>query len=210
MRLGQLAGIRIIGLTGGIACGKSTVANMFRDHGIPVIDADAIARLVVEPSQPAFLEIRREFGETVIDPNGQLDRKRLGERVFRDPEARKRLETITHPRILEEAQKRMRALAAQNHELGIYEAALLVETGSYAALDGLVVVTATKSQQIARLLARDGFSEAEAKERIAAQLPLEEKTRIADYIVDNSGDLRATRQQVDAVVAQLRGSQSRS
>lgn len=194
----------MIGLTGGIGCGKSTVANMIREHGVPIVDADAIARVVVEPGQPAHEEIRREFGEDAIGPDGRIDRKRLGERVFRDAEARRRLEAITHPRIVEETRRRLEALGAQGHALAVYEAALLVETGSHSWIDGLVVVAASEETQLARLRERDGWSDDESRLRLGAQLPLARKMEMADWVIDNDGDLDTTRRQVDALVAELR------
>ncbi|MEK6608380.1 MAG: dephospho-CoA kinase, partial [Myxococcota bacterium] len=187
--------IRTIGLTGGIASGKSAVARLVREHGVPVIDADALARIVVMPGQPALAEIRKAFGDAVIDAQGCLDRGRLGKIVFGDAEARRRLETITHPRIAEEARWRIAELAARGEPVAVYEAALLVESGLHRALDGLIVVRASDATQLRRLRERDGLDEAQARLRLAAQLPLAEKIAAADYVVDNDGSLESAARQ---------------
>jgi len=186
----------VVGLTGGIACGKTTVAGMFSELGIPIIDADELAREVVQPGTPGLSEIVREFGETVLDAEGRLDRQAMGEVVFRDSEARKKLNAILHPRIGAAGAERIAQL--QDHEAPylLYEAALLVETGSYRAFSALVVVTASAEVQKSRLKARDRFTEEEANARIEAQLPLAQKTKVADYVVSNDGDLERTRSQV--------------
>lgn len=196
--------MRIIGLTGGIASGKSTVASMLRKLGIPVVDADQIAREVVEPGHPAHRDIIAEFGEAMLDSSGKIDRKRLGAKVFGDATARARLEAITHPRIREETARRLSAIATQGHDLAVYDAALLVETGGRAMVDALVVVNSSKHTQVRRLRERDGLSEQDAKLRLDAQWPLEEKIKVADYLIDNDGSLEDTQAQVEALVRELR------
>ena len=190
---------RVIGLTGGIGSGKSTVAKMLAEKGAVVVDADRLAREVVAPGQPAFEKIVETFGRGVLRPDGTLDRKALGEIVFRDPEARRRLEAITHPRIAERAQQELEAARSRGAPVAVYEAALLVEKGLGDAFDGLVVVTTDPKTQVDRILARDGLSREEALARIAAQLPLEEKAKAATWVIDNSGSLAETRRQVDAL-----------
>jgi dephospho-CoA kinase len=194
-----MGALKLVGLTGGIGSGKSTVADIIRAAGIPVLDADVIARQVVEPGQPAHAEIARAWPE-VLASDGGIDRKMLGARVFADAQARKRLETITHPRIMAEVAVQSERLAADGHKLAFLEAALLVETGIFAKLDGLVVVAADEETQVARVLARDGCSRDAALVRIRAQLPLSEKTRVANQVIDNNGSLEATREQTLRIV----------
>jgi dephospho-CoA kinase len=195
--------VRLIGLTGGIGSGKSTVAEMIRALGVPVVDADILAREVVAPGQPALAEIAAAWPE-VIAADGSLDRQQLAERVFSDSDARARLEAITHRRIQERAQHSAQTHAAAGHRLAFYEAPLIVEAGLAADFDGLVLVIAAEEHQIARVMARDGWRREEALARLAAQLPLEEKRRVATHVIDNRGDLAATRKQVELLVAELR------
>ena len=193
----------VVGLTGGIACGKTTVAKMFGDLGIPVIDADDLSREVVEPGTPGLARIVEEFGEEVLDAKGRLDRKRLGDVVFENEEARAKLNGILHPLIGAAGAQHIANLQDNPAPYILYEAALLVETGSYKAFLALVVVSADEAVQKARLLERDGFTGEEADARIASQLPLTEKTAVADHVVVNDGDLAATRSQVAAVHEKL-------
>lgn len=188
-----------VGLTGGIASGKSVVARMFQDLGIPVVDADAIAREIVEPGQPAYGEIRAEFGPEVLAPDGQIDRKKLGAVVFDDREARAKLNAITHPRIAQRSGERLAELQRGDHPYLVYEAALLVENGAYKAFDALVVVAAERTTQLARLQTRDGLDDKQARARIDAQLPLEHKVQVADYVIHNDGDIEETEAQVKKV-----------
>lgn len=191
--------LRVIGLTGGIACGKSTVSRMLRELGAAVVDADELARQVVEPGAPALAEIVARFGTEILDGEGRLDRKKLGAIVFADPEARGALERITHPRISQASQAAIAAHAAQGADPVIYDAALIVERGLYRWMNGLIVVTVSPDVQMQRLIARDQCTAGEAAARIAAQLPLADKVAVADYIIDNSGSLDETRAQVVAL-----------
>ncbi len=195
----------VVGLTGGIACGKTTVAKMFGELGIPVIDADILAREVVEPGTPGLARIVEAFGDHVLDAEGRLDRKRLADVVFEDAEARAKLNGILHPLIGAAGAQRIAALQDTSAPYIIYEAALLVETGSYKAFSALVVVSASESVQKARLEERDRFTADETVARIASQLPLAEKTAVADYVIVNDADLAATRSQVAAVHEKLAG-----
>lgn len=192
-------GLAIVGLTGGIGSGKSTVARMFAEAGVPVVDADQIARDVVEPGTPGLAEVVAAFGSGVLTSDGRLDRAALGREVFADEERRKQLERILHPRIAQASMERFAALADDGHPYAIYEAALLVENGSHRSMSALVVVSADQATQIARVRARDGLDEAAARARIAAQLPLVEKVRVADYVIENVGRLEQTQAQVMAV-----------
>jgi dephospho-CoA kinase len=196
---------RVIGLTGGIASGKSAVAATLRELGHPVIDADALARQVVEPGSPALAEIVARFGREVLDAEGRLDRKRLGDIVFSDAAARADLNRIIHPRIGAAGQAEIARLAAAGAPLVFYEAALLVENGLARAFDGLIVVAVSPEIQLARLIARDGLGRPEAEARLAAQLPLETKLAAATHVIDNGEGPDATRVQVEALVRELLG-----
>ncbi len=193
----------VVGLTGGIACGKTTVAKMFGDLGIPVIDADQLARDVVEPGTPGLEQIVRELGNGVLDGSGRLDRKKVGDLVFGDEAARETLNAITHPLIGAAGAKHMMAHQDNPAPYLLYEAALLVETSSYKAFSALIVVSAEESLQRLRLIARDGFTVAEAEARIASQLPLARKIAVADHVVTNDGNLEAMRRQVAEVHKRL-------
>jgi dephospho-CoA kinase len=194
----------LVGLTGGIATGKSAVAEVFRALGCVVIDADLLAREVVQPGEPALAEIAREFGPGVLQPDGRLDRKALGTIVFADDGRRRRLEAITHPRIRERLARHLDALTAQRFRgLVIFDAPVIVESGAWRTMDRLVVVVADEPTQIARLMARDGIGRPEALQRVHSQMPLEDKARLAHYVVDNSGDRGATEARVREVHAAL-------
>jgi dephospho-CoA kinase len=190
---------RVIGLTGGIGSGKSTVARAFADLGAQVIDADQVAREVVAPGTPGLAEVVAAFGDQILDGAGQLDRPKLGAIVFADPAKRKQLNGILHPRIAAETARRIAELSANGVEVVIYEATLIVENKVNWGLNGLIVVAASQQNQIARVTARDGFSVEEAQKRIDAQLPLEEKLKVADYVIDNDGDLEGVRRHVHEV-----------
>jgi dephospho-CoA kinase len=195
--------LKVVGLTGGIGSGKSTVAQLFAARGVPVVDADALAREVVVPGSPAHGDVAAAWPEAIA-ADGTVDRKRLGDVIFADVAARARLEAILHPRIAAAADARLAALAADGHRLALYEAALLVESGRWRDLDGLLVVTASPETQIARAIARDGLSRPQAEARIRAQLPTDEKVRVATHVVDNDGPLAATEAQVEEILAKLR------
>ena len=189
-------GIRVIGLTGGIASGKSAVSAMLRELGASIIDADQVAREVVEPGQPALSEISRRF-PGVVGADGRLDRAALGERVFRDDADRRALNAILHPRIQQAVLEKTRALADAGETVVIYEAPLIVENRIHERLDGLILVVVPREVQLARLMARNGLSREQAEARLAAQLPLDEKRKHATWIVDNSSTPDETRAQVD-------------
>jgi dephospho-CoA kinase len=193
----------VIGLTGGIASGKSTVAKLLVDKGALVVDADQLARAIVEPGQPALAELVARFGAAILTPEGDLDRKRLGAIAFADPAARVDLGRITHPRI---AAASARAIADAS-ELGahvvFYEAALLVENRAHAGLAGLIVVAATPGVQEQRLITRDGLTLDEARARIASQAPLAAKLAAATWVVTNDGDPAELAAQVDAIVDEI-------
>jgi dephospho-CoA kinase len=195
---------KVIGLTGGIASGKSLVARTLRELGAPVVDADLIARQVVEPGQPAYDDIVREFGRGVLGEDGTIDRKKLGEVVFGDDAARRKLNAITHPRIAAASQAEIARALASGAPGVFYEAALLVENGVHKALAGLVVVKAPPEAQLARTMARDGLDEAAARARLASQLPLEAKLAAATHVIENGGTIEDTRAQVERLYRELR------
>jgi dephospho-CoA kinase len=194
----------LVGLTGGIASGKSAVSRHLVELGCRLVDADALAREVVLPDQPAWRAIVEEFGKEVVGPDGQLDRKRLGAIVFADPARRKALEAITHPAILARRQAILDAWAADGFEgLVVLDIPLLVEVGAAAHVDRVVVVYTEPEVQLTRLMHRDRFERAEAERRVASQMPLADKVRYAHYVVDNSGTPEETAAQVRAVHAAL-------
>jgi len=197
--------MRVVGLTGGIASGKSTVSAMFRELGAQVIDADQVARDVVEPGTPGLEEVARRF-PGVLDPSGQLDRAALGRRVFADPAERRALEAILHPRIRTEVARRTEALARAGVTVALYDAALLIENALHRGMDGVIVVSAPEAVQRARLAARDGLDDAAITARLAAQLPLADKRAHATWVVENGGSLDETRAQVRRIWEQIRGS----
>ncbi|NNE19761.1 MAG: dephospho-CoA kinase [Myxococcales bacterium] len=193
----------VVGLTGGIACGKSTVASMFAELGVSVVDADDLAREVVEPGTPGLQMIVDEFGKLVLDEAGRLDRKKVAEIVFGDEKARETLNAIMHPLIGAAGAEHIEAQQDSAAPYLLYEAALLVETRAYEAFSALIVVSAEESIQRLRLIARDGYTAPEANARIDSQLPLERKVAVADYVVTNNGDLESTREQVAAIHEKL-------
>ena len=194
----------LVGLTGGIATGKSMVSALLRQLGCEIIDADLLAREVVEPGRPAWTTIVAEFGQDVVTGDGALDRKRLGAIVFANPERRRRLEAITHPAIRERFQARLDELAEHGFTgIVVFDAAVMIESGNYKNMDRLVVVVTDEPTQMSRLQGRDGTDDAEGRRKIASQMPLSEKAKLADYVIDNSGDRQATAEQVRRVFAAL-------
>ena len=198
----------LVGLTGGIATGKSTVAETLRSLGAEVIDADQLAREVVAPGEPALAEIVREFGD-VRNADGTLDRKKLGAIVFSDAARRKQLEAITHPAIRERFLGRLRVLEARGYEgLVFFDAPVMIESGNYRNMDRLVVVFADEATQRGRLMVRDGMAATEASARMGTQMPVIDKAKLADYVIDNTGDRATTaartREVFEALLAELR------
>jgi len=194
----------LVGLTGSIATGKSTVSRMFAHLGARVLDADVLAREVVMPGQPAYLKIVEEFGPQVVQEDGTLDRKALGAIVFADPGKRKRLEEITHPAIGLRQQRILSVLDEEAFEgIVIWDVALLFETGGVARMDRVVVVATDPDAELARLMARDSLPEDAARARIASQMPVAEKAKRAHYVIDNSGTRPDTERQVKAVYEAL-------
>jgi dephospho-CoA kinase len=203
----------LVGLTGGIATGKSTVAETLRSLGAEVIDADQLARDVVAPGESALAEIVREFGD-VRSADGTLDRKKLGAIVFNDAARRKQLEAITHPAIRERFLARLAALEARGYEgLVFFDAPVMIESGNYRNMDRLVVVFTDQSTQRGRLMARDGMAATEASARMGTQMPVIDKAKLADYVIDNTADRATTaartREVFEALLAELRARDGR-
>jgi len=194
----------LVGLTGSIATGKSTVSRMFAHLGARVIDADLLAREVVMPGQAAYARIVEEFGPQVVQEDGSLDRKALGAVVFADAAKRKRLEEITHPAIGARRERLLSALDEEAFEgVVIWDAALLFEGGGAATMDRVVVVYVDPETERRRLMERDGLGDTDARARIASQMPIAEKAKIAHHVIDNSGTREETERQVRTVYSAL-------
>jgi dephospho-CoA kinase len=205
-----MRGTKIVGLTGGIGTGKSTVCRMLEKLGATVIDADAIVHELQAPGAPMLDEISAAFGPGVLDATGALDREALGAIVFRDPDARRRLEAIVHPRVGAEMARRIEASRAAGAALVVLDIPLLFENrragrggAALLPLDATVLVYAPESAQIARQIARDDHDREEALRRMRAQMPIEEKRELADHVVDNSGPVEDTERQVRELYARL-------
>jgi dephospho-CoA kinase len=192
-----------VGLTGGIASGKSTVAEMLRERDIPVLEADPLGHELLEPGQAAYDEVVRDFGKEVLDPSGKVNRAKLGGIVFSDAQKRARLDQILHPRILDVVRKWFAALEGpEAPELAVVEAALIIEAGYNKELDKVIVCWCRPEQQIERLEER-GLAVEDARRRMAAQMPMEEKRRLANEQIDCSGSIEETKRQVDVVLERL-------
>lgn len=197
--------MRLIGLTGGIATGKSTVSEILRELGAAVIDADAVAHEVTGPGTEAVRQIAREMGEEFVR-GGELDRSRLAERVFSDRDLRERLNSIVHPRVRRLMAERVVACAQSGAAVVVLDVPLLLEARERYAVDAVWLVYAPETVQIARLMARNGLSRDQALLRIRSQLPIEEKRRLADVVIDNTGDIKELRREVEALYQRLRTS----
>lgn len=192
-------GVRIIGLTGGVATGKSSVARFFEERGVPVIDADQLAREAVRPGSPCLAQLAELFGNGVINPDGTLDRRRVGSIVFGDEEKRRLLEAVLHPEIRHLAEERIARAAAEGQGTLVYMAPLLIEAGVTDRVDEIWVVTVRPEIQLERLMARDGIGPEEAGRIIASQMPLAEKERHGRVVIDNSGTPEETRRLLAAI-----------
>lgn len=192
---------RLVGLTGGIASGKSTVADRLAAYGLVLIDADVAAREVVEPGSDGLRAVHEAFGDTVLQPDGALDREALGQIVFADPDARARLGAILHPRIGQRTAALTAQARAQGHPMVIYDAPLIVENNLHRGMNLLVVVSVPVEVQRQRLTARDGVTDEDADKRIQSQLPLADKTAVADVVIDNSRERAHTFAQLHDLVA---------
>lgn len=193
-----------VGLTGGIASGKTTVARMLAGHGAFVLDADALVHELMQPGTPLLEAVVARFGRELLDDAGRLDRPRLGRVVFHDREARRALEAIVHPALLSVVDRRFEQHACSGRSpIAVLDAALLVETGLWRRFHRLIVARCSAELQRRRLAVRDGLPPGEVEARIAAQAPLAEKLALADYVVDTGGTLRETEQRVAGVWAAL-------
>jgi dephospho-CoA kinase len=196
--------VKLIGLTGGIASGKSTVAAMLRRLGAAVVKADELAREVVQPGTPGWQEIVETFGAEILQTDRTLDRQKLRKIVFSDPAARKKLESIIHPRVRALAEQRIQEHAAAGSEIVVYEVPLLFEGNLQDSLRPVVLVATDIATQKKRLQDRDQVGQAEAEKHIAAQMSLEEKRRLADHVIENNGSLDDLEQRVRAVLAKIK------
>lgn len=194
-----------VGLTGSIATGKSFVTEYLRELGADVIDADLAARRVVEKGTPGLAAVVEEFGKKVLASDGTLDRKRLGAIVFADEKKRLRLNSIIHPLVIELQDDWLRSVEKRDPDaIAVIDAALMIESGSYKRLEKLIVVYCEPAIQLARLMARDNLTESEAKCRIDAQMPQDEKRKFANYVIDTSNGFEDTKRQTREIFASLR------
>ena len=195
----------IVGLTGGIASGKSLVAKVFKDLGAHVIDADKIVHELLEPGQQAWEEVVEYFGPGIVFPDKTIDRRKLGEIVFNNAEKRTWLNQCLHPKVFAAYTARVKHLCARApHDIIVLDAALLIETGYHEKMDRIVVVYATQEQQMERLTSRDRFSREQALVRIRSQMPLSEKRKQADYVIENTGTREETEQQAREIFQKLK------
>ena len=193
----------VIGVTGGVGTGKSTVAAMFRGLGAAVLDADVIAHRLMEPRRLAWRQIVTAFGEAILNEDGTINRRRLAQIVFQDEQRRRRLERILHPRVIKEIKQQLHRWRRSRLPAVVLDVPLLVEAGAHELVDALVVVTAPPEVQRERLHAKQGWSDEEIRARMAAQWELSAKAALADYVVDNSGSVGAARTQVRRIWNQL-------
>lgn len=196
--------MKLIGLTGGIGSGKSTVAQLLVRHGWELVDADQIARDIVEPGQPALTELAQAFGEDILQEDGSLDRGLLASRAFSSREKTAVLNSITHPRINEETQARFDAARRGGADFVVYDMPLLVDKGLHKDMDATIVVDVDAEERVRRLVAYRGLDEEDARRRIAAQIPDDVRRAVADFIIDNNGPREALDEQVKGVVEKLR------
>ena len=196
--------MKLIGLTGGVGSGKSTVAEILRELGAEVLDADEAAHAAYEPGSPGFDAVVKEFGADYVR-DGRIDRRQLGELVFNDPDARRRLNAIVHPLVREWMVRRTAEAAERDVEIVVQDVPLLYESGLESLFSSIVLVYVPEAVQVERLVAGRGFTSERARAVIAAQLPIDEKRRRAHHVIDNSGTIEQTRSQVEEVWAQMTG-----
>ena len=196
--------MKLVGLTGGIASGKSTVSEILARQGAAIINADVLAREVVEPGRQAWTEIVNTFGTAVLQPDRALDRQKLRDLIFDDPDARKKLESIIHPQVRALAEQRIREHAAAGYAVIVYEVPLLFEGNLQEWLRPVILVACEVDMQRKRLQSRDNLSAVQAQKHIEAQMSLEEKRRLADYVIENNGSLEDLERQVQAVLEKIK------
>lgn len=199
----QIRRMIVAGLTGGICSGKSTVAAMFARLGATVVDADQVARELVEPDQPLFETVVSAFGREIVGADGRIDRRRLGAMVFADPKARRQLEAILHPAIIEQCERCIRQAEVAGAAICLLDAALLIESGWHTRCDAVILVEAREAVRLDRLIKARGLSQDDAMLRIRSQMPQEEKRRYAHYVIKNEGAFEETERQVRSVLEQL-------
>jgi dephospho-CoA kinase len=193
----------IVGLTGGVASGKTVVSQVLKEEGAYIIDADQIARELVRPHQPAWSELVRAFGQDILQEDGSLQRKKLADQVFANPKQRKLLNQILHPRIKEEMDRKAKEFGEKDPEaIVVIDAPLLIELGDHRKMDKLIVVTSTRMQQIERVKDRDGTNPKEALRIVSSQMPLKEKLKFADYVIRNEGSMKEVYQELKKVALQ--------
>lgn len=195
----------VVGITGGVASGKTSVSRLMKEEGAYVIDADQIAKELVQPHQPAWRDVIQIFGQEILREDGSIDRKKLARLVFSDPEQRKKLNGLLHPRVRKEIRCRLEAIHREDPDaIVIIDAALLVETGFYREMDQLVVVTSEEAQQIERLKERDDVEETVARGILTAQLPLSQKVRVADFVIQNEGSRDQTKKRTQDIFRRIK------
>jgi dephospho-CoA kinase len=195
----------IVGLTGGVASGKTAVSQVLKEEGAYIIDADQIARELVEPHRPAWSELIKAFGQEILQEDGSIQRKKLADKVFVDPKQRKLLNQILHPRIKEEMDRRTKEIGEKDPQaIVVIDAPLMIELGNHREMDKLIVVTSTQTQQIERLKDRDRTNTEEALRIVFSQMPLEEKLKFADYVIRNEGSMEETRKRAKEVYQELK------
>jgi len=195
----------IVGLTGGVASGKTAVSQVLKEEGAYIIDADQIARELVQPHKPAWNELIRAFGQEILQEDGSIHRKKLADKVFADPKERRLLNQVLHPRIREEMDRRTGEIGQKDPEaIVVIDAALLVELGDHREMDKVIVVSSTERQQIERLQDRDGMDQEKARKILSSQMAPEEKLKVADFVIRNEGSLNEVRRRAKEVFQELK------
>jgi dephospho-CoA kinase len=194
----------IVGLTGGVASGKTTVSRVLKEEGAYILDADQMARELVQPHTPAWRKLVKVFGKDILREDGSLHRKKLADKVFTNLRQRKLLNQILHPQIRKEMERRAKEIGQKDPEaVVVIDAPLLVELGDHRKMDKLIVVTSTQKQQIERLKERDGISSEEALRILSSQMPVEDKVKLADFVIRNEGSRQETKKKTREVYKQL-------
>jgi len=195
----------IVGLTGGVASGKTTVSQVLKEEGAYIIDADQMARELVRPHTPAWKELVKAFGKDILREDGSIHRKKLADKVFADLRQRKLLNQILHPRIRKEMERRAKEIGQKDPEaVVVIDAPLLVELGDHRKMDKLIVVTSTQTRQIERLKKRDGIDPEEALRIFSSQMPVKDKVKLADFVIRNEGSIQKTRKKTKEVFQELK------
>ena len=193
-----------VGLTGGIATGKTTVCRLFATKGCQIIDADEVAHQLLRREYPGYAPVLQAFGAEILDSAGEIDRSKLGNIVFADPAKLTQLNELLHPEVIRHILDKLSQITQEDPSRRvIVDASLMIESGFHREFDRLILVTSTEEQQILRLRSRNGLSEQQARRRIALQMPLADKLRFAHYVIDNSGSLNQTSEQVDSIFEEL-------